>query len=72
MPENVSIEIIGGRFMEKIIHQSEKDGELKKGKQNKKFLNMIIEGKLKDPPPLVLKNISGELGMDLLTPSDDK
>ena len=39
-------------------------------KQNKKFLNMILDGKLKDPPLPVLENISVELGIDVAAGDD--
>ncbi len=52
--------------MEKKIQQSEKDGKLNKDKQSKKFLTMILEGKLKNPPPSIMEKISTEMGLDIL------
>jgi hypothetical protein len=40
--------------------------------KKKKYLDMIIEGKLKDPSPSVIKKISSELGLDIFTMTMDK
>ena len=53
--------------MKKTITRNEKDGKpMVEEKQTREFLNMIIDGKLKDPSPLVIEKLSVELGMDVL------
>lgn len=53
--------------MKKTITRNGKDRKpMAEKKQNRKFLNMIIDGKIKDPSPSVIKKISVELGMDIL------
>ncbi len=53
------------------MEESSKYGRKNNSKQKRKYLNMIEEGKLKDPPPSIVKKISAELGLDLF-PRDDK
>ena len=53
--------------MKKTINRNGKDRKpMAEKKQNKRFLNMIIDGKLNDPSPSVIKKISVELGLDIL------
>ena len=53
--------------MKQTITRNEKDGKpIAEKKQDKKFLSMIIDDKLKDPSPSVIKKISVELGLDIL------
>lgn len=47
------------------MEESSKYGRKNNSKQKRKYLNMIAEGKLKDPPPSIIEKISSELGMDL-------
>ena len=53
------------------MEESSKYGQKNNIKQKRKYLNMITERKLKDPPPSIVKKISAELGLDLL-PRDDE
>jgi hypothetical protein len=44
----------------------------KKNKKKRTYLDMIVDGKLKDPSPSVIKKISSELGPDVFPKSMDK
>ena len=47
------------------MKQSEKYGEEMKNRRERKYLDMILEGKLKNPPLSVIKEISDALGVNL-------
>jgi hypothetical protein len=51
--------------MKEASKTSGKNEQARNNRKTKKYLTMILEGKLQDPPPALKQKLSADLGLDI-------